>query len=229
LALSIVSFVATSGSHAATLLVDTFNTQSHTATAGNRTGSAGTVFMGSKRFIVGNGTGVEVNAGLGKFFTIGTTDRADTAWGKGSFDATNPLNLNATPYTQLEVDLGTMSNSWSGSVYFYTNDNTAGGADRFSATLAIPTSGTWIIPLSSLLSEAGPNPPITSVPARLADVDGIEIISTRGSAGQLEFLEVRLTSGVEAPTVPEPSTYALGLIGLAGLGLLAWRKRRARA
>jgi hypothetical protein len=28
-----------------------------------------------------------------------------------------------------------------------------------------------------------------------------------------------------AETVPEPSTYALGLIGLAGLGLVAWRRR----
>ena len=30
----------------------------------------------------------------------------------------------------------------------------------------------------------------------------------------------------DAPAVPEPSTYALGLIGLAGLGLVAWRKRK---
>jgi hypothetical protein len=26
--------------------------------------------------------------------------------------------------------------------------------------------------------------------------------------------------------VPEPSTYALGLIGLAGLGLVIWRRRK---
>jgi hypothetical protein len=38
--------------------------------------------------------------------------------------------------------------------------------------------------------------------------------------------------GTEAPPtnpVPEPSTYALGLIGLAGLGLFAWRKKYRRA
>ncbi|MCE9553992.1 MAG: PEP-CTERM sorting domain-containing protein [Planctomycetes bacterium] len=37
-------------------------------------------------------------------------------------------------------------------------------------------------------------------------------------------LFARLAASVRS--VPEPSTYALGLIGLAGLGLVGWRRRK---
>jgi hypothetical protein len=37
---------------------------------------------------------------------------------------------------------------------------------------------------------------------------------------------IEITQAVAAETVPEPSTYALGLIGMSGLGLICWCKRR---
>jgi len=34
-------------------------------------------------------------------------------------------------------------------------------------------------------------------------------------------------TGSEVSSVPEPSTYALGLLGLAGLGVVAWKRKRS--
>ena len=45
-------------------------------------------------------------------------------------------------------------------------------------------------------------------------------------AGFAGYAELAAFGEVTVAGVPEPSTYALGLIGLAGLGLVAWRRRK---
>jgi len=51
---------------------------------------------------------------------------------------------------------------------------------------------------------------------------GTKIISATGITSLSQFA---IAQSVESSVVPEPSTYALGLIGLAGLGLIVWRRR----
>jgi len=54
----------------------------------------------------------------------------------------------------------------------------------------------------------------------------IDSTSSWGDTGYRGLSEIRFNEA-EAPPVPEPSTYALGLIGLAGLGMAIWRKRKS--
>ena len=59
-----------------------------------------------------------------------------------------------------------------------------------------------------------------------------KITSNYGDAGLVGIAESEFYSTTQEYTqavVPEPSTYALGLIGLAGLGLVALRKKYRRA
>jgi hypothetical protein len=46
------------------------------------------------------------------------------------------------------------------------------------------------------------------------------------SGSQTAFVDNFLLQGPDAAAVPEPSTFILAVFGLAGLGLLAWRRRK---
>ena len=118
-------------------------------------------------------------------------------------------------------------------MFFRQNQNPGGPTTAFSG----PTIGI----LDGSLANG--NNPVGLVPgdwvtqtltyvATAADAgQPIGIMVTTTSAFQGVYDNVRLTvdlAQAEAEAVPEPSTYALGLIGLAGVGLVAWRKRRVR-
>ncbi|MCE9557292.1 MAG: PEP-CTERM sorting domain-containing protein [Planctomycetes bacterium] len=58
----------------------------------------------------------------------------------------------------------------------------------------------------------------------IGGLDEVHVFSF--AEGQFNINDVYQIAAAE--TVPEPSTFVLGGIGLVGLGLVAWRKRRCR-
>ena len=61
-----------------------------------------------------------------------------------------------------------------------------------------------------------------------AGVDAIAIAFLRpGLVGSIDIAESRVCVGVVQPSIPEPSTWAMMLIGFAGLGYAAVRRKGA--
>lgn len=90
-----------------------------------------------------------------------------------------------------------------------------GGASQ-EVVLPSPASGFLFFPYSSFG---------TLSPANLQSIDKVTLTVTGSPSGDYS---ISLVQTQDAPSsVPEPSTWVLGLVGLAGLGLVAYRRRRA--
>ncbi|MCE9547969.1 MAG: PEP-CTERM sorting domain-containing protein [Planctomycetia bacterium] len=93
--------------------------------------------------------------------------------------------------------------------------------DRSNALPYLGGSGTSGTELQATITSTGD----------LDGVDGLRFTFLNGSGGlQDAYKEIDVfgTLAVEGGGVPEPSTFVLAALGLAGLGLVGWRTRRSR-
>ncbi|MCE9552153.1 MAG: PEP-CTERM sorting domain-containing protein [Planctomycetes bacterium] len=120
-----------------------------------------------------------------------------------------------------------------GSIMFFRQDQNPGGP---TTAFAGPTIAMLDGSLSNGNNPAGLNgagdwvtQTLTYVATSADDGQRIGIMVARVTGYQPVWDNVRLTVDLaEAEAVPEPSTYALGLLGLGGLGLAVWKKRKSK-
>jgi len=108
------------------------------------------------------------------------------------------------------------STSFDGTVSVYDGLNATG---NLLGTIDLPALGT------------GPGDPSGSfsnwAAAGLAFAGVAKSIDFGGTVNQIGYDNVTFGSAVPVPTIPEPSTYALMALGLAGIGFVARRRRES--
>ena len=109
---------------------------------------------------------------------------------------------------------------------------TAGSGDVIPSPFTNHTG--WTLSMSTVLAPGTANPTPLVAANTLNPVDFqaryvlLQVNSAQSGSSNVGLGEMRFLEGaaVAAEGVPEPSTFVLAALGLVGLGLLAWRRRK---
>jgi autotransporter-associated beta strand protein len=218
------------------------SSQAVVLSVGNNNANAtysGVLSGGNGSGLIKIGTGTEVLSG-NNTFTGGTTIS------NGTLQLGAGLGTGSLATTAAIVDNGVLALDRSDVPYAFANQITGTGGVRQMGpgTLTVTSSNTYTggttvsngelaaenksaIPSGSLLSIGANGSVVLGTPGATEPLDLLAggagpLTSSQASGGGSQVASPALSGGVNA--VPEPST--LVLLGVAGLGLLAWRRRR---